>query len=183
MSHEQAADTSLSLSAQIETLLFYFAKEISIKELAKMLNVSTRDIKKSVKEMTTEYSGRGLRVVTNGRAVSLVTPPEMSAVLESLTEQEKQKALSKSALETLSIVCYKAPVGRADIDYIRGVNSTYALRNLLTRGLIEKVKDGSAVHYQPTTDALKFLGLEQQSDLPDFESILKKADEIISHES
>jgi len=183
MAHDSSVDSTLSLEAQIETLLFFFAQEVSLKELSKMLDVSTREIKTAITKLTDSYASRGLRIVTNGKNYSLVTAPEMAGVLEKLTEQEKQKPLSKSALETLSIVCYKAPVTRIEIDYVRGVNSNYALRNLLTRGLIEKVQDGSKVQYRPSVEALRFIGVESQQDLPDYETVVKQATHIIETET
>lgn len=182
MSNDPQVENTLALSAQIETLLFYFAKELTQKEIAKMLDASVREVKTALKTMQEEYATRGIRLVTNGKNYSLVTAPEMAIVLAQLTEQEKQKPLSKSALETLSVVCYKAPVTRIEIDFIRGVNSNYALRNLITRGLIEKVQDKTKVQYRPTVEALRFIGVESQEQLPDYENIVAKAAEIISHE-
>ena len=68
----------------------------------------------------------------------LGTAPQMSATVETLTKEELMKDLGKAGLETISIILYKGPISRAEIDYIRGVQSNFILRNLLVRGLIEK---------------------------------------------
>jgi segregation and condensation protein B len=77
-------------------------------------------------------------------------------------------------METLSTILYYGPISRRDIDYIRGVNSTFIIRNLLVRGLIEKAendKDQRIFMYKPTFDLLAFLGITKIEDLPDYTKI------------
>ena len=84
--------------------------------------------------------------------------------------------MSKASLETLSIVLYKNGVTRALIDYIRGVNSSFTLRALLIRGLIEKIpdpKDNRRYIYKPTFDLLSFMGINKIEELPDYDTIIE----------
>ena len=87
------------------------------------------------------------------------------------------KELSKASLETLSIILYTDKPTRGDIDYIRGVNSSFILRNLLVRGIIEKdihPEDSRKFIYKPTLDLLRFLGITNVSDLENFSETKEK---------
>ena len=107
---------------------------------------------------------RGITLVRKDDEVMLGTSAEMSALIEKLTKEELMKDLGKAGLETLSIILYKGPVKRSEIDYIRGVNSAFIIRNLLVRGLVERVndpKDQRGYLYRPTFDFMAFLGVSK----------------------
>jgi segregation and condensation protein B len=112
----------------------------------------------------------------------MVTHPKFSDVIDKVRKEEVTKDLSKSALETLSIVLYKKNVTRPDIDFIRGVNSSVILRNLMMRGLIEKggVSSQGSNIYLPSHKLLRHLGVSSQSLLPDFEKTSKILEEKIN---
>ena len=85
--------------------------------------------------------------------------------------QKDVKDLGKAGLETLSIILYRGPATRRDIDYIRGVNSQFILRNLLIRGLVEKIQnpdDQRTFFYKPTFQLLSYLGIGKLEDLPEY---------------
>ena len=86
-------------------------------------------------------------------------------------KDELSKDLSGASLETLAVVVYKGPVTRKEIEYIRGVNVSFSLRNLLLRGLIEKVSsklDPRIFLYTPSILALKYLGVASVAELPGY---------------
>jgi segregation and condensation protein B len=92
--------------------------------------------------------------------------------------------LSRSSLETLSIIAYKGPVTRSQIEAIRGVNCSYVLRSLLMRGLIER-KEASDIRgyiYEISFDFLKKMGISSAKNLPDWENLSKdeKVEELLS---
>ncbi len=102
------------------------------------------------------------------------TNPESSKLIEAVRTEELSKDLGRAGLETLAIVLYQGPIRRSEIDYIRGVNSNFILRNLLIRGLIERKtdpNDNRAAVYSPSMDLLRFLGITQVSELKDFDSV------------
>mgnify|MGYP003490965444 CR=1 FL=1 len=104
----------------------------------------------------------------------LGTAPEMSDFFAGLRKDELQKERSKASLETLSIVLYKEGVTRSDINFIRGVNSSYILRNLEIRGLIDRINhksDNRTYVYKPSLELLAYLGVSSVADLPDFERV------------
>ena len=82
--------------------------------------------------------------------------------------------MGKAGLETLSIILYQGPITRSEIDYIRGVNSNFILRNLLVRGLIEKIvspKDTRSFMYRPTFELLQHIGVSKIENVPDYQKI------------
>jgi segregation and condensation protein B len=163
----------LSLSSQIESLLFWKGDSMTVNKLSTLLKKDEEEIKKSLRELKEKLGGRGITLVELNDEVSLQTVPEMSELIESLQKEELSRDLGKAALETLSIVVYRAPVSRKDIDYIRGVNSTFILRNLLIRGLVEKMEnatDARSFLYKPTLDLVSYLGLSSLEELPDYSS-------------
>ncbi len=92
--------------------------------------------------------------------------------------------MTPSALETLSIIIYRGPITKKEIDYIRGVNSGFILRNLLIRGLIEKdeSKEGRGVQYKPTLDLLSLLGISNLSELPEYDAVKKEIEDFKNKE-
>lgn len=163
-----------TLDAQIEAVLFFKAEPVSIQTLAKILNVSTRDIEGALGSLKEALERRGLQILHKDDAVLLTTDVSASGLIEALQQEELEKELSKAALETLSVILYHGPVSRSDIDYIRGVNSTYMLRTLLIRGLVERKinpKNKREHIYSPTFDLLQYLGVSNVEELPEYESI------------
>lgn len=173
----------MNLDAQIEAVLFWKAEPVSIKKLAEVFGKKEAEIREAVAELKKNLSGknagdrpRGLTLLELEDEVSLGTAKEMSPFIEKLTKEELIRDLGKAGLETISIVLYQGPISRAEIDYIRGVNSQFILRNLLIRGLVEKVEnpaDRRSFLYKPTMDLLSHLGVSAIADLPDYENVRK----------
>lgn len=169
-------NSQLTLASSIEAILFYTAEPMSLKKLATLTKTSIDDVKAAVLELKErlEASNGGIKLLTQNNEVVLGTTPEASNLIEQITRDEISKELSKAALETLSIICYKGPLTRADIDYVRGVNSTFIIRNLLIRGIVEKLenpRDARASLYGATFAALEYMGVTKKEDLPRYEEI------------
>lgn len=164
----------MNLSARIESILFYKAEPIATPRLATMLGVSADEVATALEELRTRYEGTGLALMQNGDEVMLATAPGASPLIETLAKEELSREIGKAGIETLSIVLYRGPVTRSEIDYIRGVNSAFMLRALLTRGLVERVADpkgGRVPLYRPTFELLAHLGVARAEDLPDYASV------------
>lgn len=166
------------LLSKLETLLFAAGDPVSEKRIAKTLGIETNDVSSLIAELESRYreSVSGLSLVQNGELIQLGTKAENASVIRTFAESEIDEELSKAALETLSVVAYRAPVTRAEIDSIRGVNSSFSLRNLLLRGLIEREgnpDDARGYVYSPSIEFLKTLGLQKKEDLPDFEILAR----------
>jgi segregation and condensation protein B len=158
----------LSLSSQIESVLFVRTEGVSLGFLAKFLEVETREIEEALGILKSDLENRGLQLLRSGEQCMLVTHADMSARIGSLFEEDTSSELSPASLQTLSIILYKGVASRAEVTYIRGVDSRMSLRNLTMRGLIEKASSDS---YRPTTDTLRHLGVARVDDLPRYKDI------------
>lgn len=163
-----------SLVAALEALLFVHGDPLEVKKIASVLAAETSDVEEAIVALTQqlEQDDRGLMLVRQESRVQLATKPAFSSLVEYLVKDEFEEKLTPAALETLSLVAYLGPVSRARVDYLRGVNSSYSIRNLLMRGLIEKTTDPQSAHitaYQVSFDLLKHLGIASIEDLPDYE--------------
>jgi segregation and condensation protein B len=164
----------MELDAYIESILFFKGTPVSISFLSKVLARKPEDIETALKYLDLKLKDRGLVLSRLGDEVSLGTSPKASAFIETLIKEELSRDLGKAGLETLSIVIYRGPISRAEIDYIRGVNSSFILRNLLIRDLIEKVKnpkDQRVALYSPTMKLLSYLGIKSINEMPQFEEV------------
>lgn len=171
----------MNLESKIEGLLFYKGEDMEIKKIAEIFKVEKSEVEEALLILDKSLENRGLILVKKDDRVVLGIRGELSPVLEEMRKDEITKELTKSSLETLSIVIYKNGVTRSEIDYIRGVNSSFILRNLLVRGLIEKVidpKDSRRFLYKPTFETLTYLGIKSIQDLPNYEDIRSQLLEI-----
>ncbi|MFH2104774.1 MAG: SMC-Scp complex subunit ScpB, partial [Parcubacteria group bacterium] len=164
------------LKSQIESLLFISGKPVKYKKLADVLSAKTKEIKEAVDEIDSEYkeAERGFGIAIKRDSAQLVSAPENAGFVQKLVTRELQGELSKAALETLTIILYRGPITRAEMEMIRGVNCIYILRNLLLRGLINKKdseKDARVSEYEVSFDFLKHLGVSKVQDLPNYEDL------------
>jgi len=167
----------MDLEKQIEAILFYTAEPTKLSFLAKTLEVKVGEVEEALKNLSESLKDRGIRVLVHNEEASLVTAPELGDLIERIIKEEREKDLGRTGIETLTIIAYKGPVTKKEIEYIRGVNSQYAIRSLLLRGLIERgtsKEDERMVVYSITSDTIRFLGLNSISDLPEFEESRKQ---------
>ncbi len=171
----------MPLDALIEAVLFWKAEPVAIADLAKQLEQSEEQVRTALVFLRGKLEGRGVMLVEKDGEVLLGTHPEAATLIERLTKEELSRDLGKAALETLTIVLYKGPVARAEIDYIRGVNSSFILRTLQVRGLVEKIinpADSRSYLYRPTFELLQHLGLSKVEDLPEFGSLVDEINQF-----
>jgi segregation and condensation protein B len=169
------------LEQKIESLLFFKNEPLSFQWISKMLDTPNEFIKETIANMHPYYYNRGFSLVVTEDSAALMTSESAQELIASITQQKEDKELSKQAIETLSIVVYKGKATKSQIDYIRGVNSIFILRNLLIRGLITKEQntfDKKAPFYIPTHDLLSFLGINTIKDLPQFGEVRAKINEL-----
>ncbi|MDP3785416.1 MAG: SMC-Scp complex subunit ScpB [bacterium] len=170
------------LAKKMEALLFVSGEGLTILRLASLLKKNDKDIKEALEELEKHLTDEHfITILRDSDKVSLVSAKEISKLVEDFAKEEFAGELTRAALEALTIIAYKGPVKRVDIDYIRGVNSSFTIRNLLMRGLVERVrdvKDSRTYLYRASTDFLKFFGLTSISQLPDHGSYKEKLDEI-----
>jgi segregation and condensation protein B len=163
-----------NLESKIEAVLFWKGEPVSRKKLADILKVTPEEINEAIEKLKQNLSGRGIVLQEKENEVTLGTTPELSTLFEDLQKEELNRDLSKASLETLSIILYKNGANRAEIDYIRGVNSSFTLRALSVRGLVEKVldtKDNRRYMYKPSFELLSYMGVKSVEELPDYAEV------------
>lgn len=172
----------MSLKSQIESLLFISNYPLSYKKLGELTEKKTDEIKVAVDELAQEYAARmdsGILLLKMDDKVQLATSAENAKRVKAFIKDETTGELTRASLETLTIIAYRGPVTRAEIEQIRGVNCAIILRNLLMRGLVEEKmnKEKMETRYIASFDFLKFLGISEASQLPEFEK-LNNADRL-----
>jgi segregation and condensation protein B len=166
-----------NLKSIIESILFVSGEPIKISRIAKVTGAKIPEIENAIMMLQSEYAnGHGIVIIKKEDSIQMATSSENSEIISELIKSEIQENLSKAALEVLSIVAYRGPISRINIEAIRGVNCTFTLRNLMMRGLLERVenpKDNRSYLYKISFEFLKKLGLDDISKLPDFETLSK----------
>jgi segregation and condensation protein B len=174
MTDYTALNEDLLLEVYLEALLFTAASQVPISQLAEILDRKPAEIKAGLLRLETTLENRGLHLLWHEGRVQMTTSPELAPVVEKLLGLETTTRLSRAALETLSIVAYKQPLTRPEIDGIRGVNSDGVLRNLLRKGLIKDVGrvdgPGRPILYGTTADFLRHFGISSLKKLPRLDS-------------
>ena len=174
-------DKTTGLKSAIESILFIHGEPVAISRLAKISGAAKKEIEKALEELRHEYRERGIVLLEKDGQWQFITNPQNKAVVDKVMSSDIPEELTRSALEVLAIVAYKEPVSRAVIEYIRGVNSSFILRNLLIRGLVareENPKDRRAYLYKISADFMRHLGLAKMKDLPRYGEFRKKDMEI-----
>ena len=168
------------LISALEAMLFLYGEPVPIKRIASLLGAAkgsavTIDEAAEIGGALAERlraDDRGLMLIVQDERYQLATKPEFHAAIESIMKSEMNEELTPAALETLAIIAYGSAVPRSTVDYIRGVNSSFILRNLLLRGLVEREPDpkrGNAYRYFVSFEFLRHIGAAAAKDLPDYE--------------
>src|SRR5688572_18783214 len=159
-------------AAQLEALLFVAERPLARREIASLAGVAVEDVNALLGDLEVTLRERGLRLLSAGEHVQLVTAPQAGRLIARYIGADGGR-LSMAALETLAIVAYRQPVTRAIIERIRGVDSDYVLRSLLHRRLVVEQGRADAVGrpflYGTGFDFLERFGLTSLDELPPLE--------------
>ncbi|HBR71403.1 MAG TPA: SMC-Scp complex subunit ScpB, partial [Candidatus Moranbacteria bacterium] len=152
------------LKSVLESLLFVSGEPIKISKLAKIVEMKKEEVVEAISEISKKYreDESGLMIVEKEDEAQLVSSEKNVEYVERLVKNELEGPLSTAALEVLSIIAYRGPISKPEIESIRGVNCSYTLRNLSIRGLIERgnnPKDARGYVYSVSFDFLKKLGI------------------------
>lgn len=160
-----------ALAQQVQALLFAEGGAMSITGLAKTLGCRDTDISIALDSLAKHLEGSGLALVRSDTEAVLAVSARSKDVVMKKASEEYERDIGDAGLEVLAILLYEGPSSRATIDYIRGVNSSSSIRNLLTRGLIERSgnpEDGREYIYRATTDLLSLVGATSRDSLPEY---------------
>ena len=166
----------MELQGVLEGILFVAGDEgKTLEEIKKILEIDDKKLKQLILNLQEDYKSekRGIKIKKFGSSLKLVTKKEHKEYYQKLFEKEKKEFLTQSGLETLAIIAYNEPVTRIQVDEIRGVNSSYNIRKLLLKGLIEERGKsnlpGRPILYGVTNQFLDYFGLKTMEDLPKIE--------------
>jgi segregation and condensation protein B len=166
----QPSEIEVSLSAQLEALLFVSGEPVATAQLAAALDVAPSVIERGLNELDASLASRGLRLQRHAGRVQLTTAPQLAELVERFLGLEATTHLSRAALETLAIIAYQQPVTRPQIDSIRGVNSDSMLKSLLHKNLILESGradgPGRPILYSTTPEFLQHFGLNSILEMP-----------------
>lgn len=161
-----------NINSVLESILFAAAKPLGFKELADFLKIKEDEVASAIKSLQEKYNieSSGLHIAVNNQKAQMITNPAFGQILKDYFQEEASGELTKPSLETLTIIAYRQPISKEELEQIRGVNCSLILRNLLIRGLIESHEDKNSLAptYSVTMDFLRNLGIDSVSDLPDF---------------
>ncbi len=163
------------LKSKIESLLFISAKPMSTKQLSDLLKKDAKEIQLAADELVVNYkdSKQGIQIVKNNTKYQMVSSPDNAKVIQEFIKDETTGDLSRPSMETLTIIAYRGPIFKINLDRIRGVNCSLILRNLLIRGLIEAKNDvvKKDTYYSVSFDFIRFLGINDVKELPGYKKL------------
>ncbi|MFN3188665.1 MAG: SMC-Scp complex subunit ScpB [Candidatus Paceibacteria bacterium] len=163
----------MPLDILIEGLLFYRGTPLKKVSLCKEFDVDEAGLKAAINALTTRLENGALRLIETDTEIMLTTAPTLAPFIEQIRKADLKKDIGKAGAETLAIILYRKSVTRSEIDHIRGVNSSFIIRNLMTRGLIERqpAPKGSGYTFSITPALLAHLGVTRTEELTDFARI------------
>lgn len=175
-----------NLKAQIESILFTMGESVPVPTIAKALEISSGEVKKIVKELQDDMAkeDRGIKIVELENAYQMCTKPETYEALIKVAKQPKRQVLTDVLMETLSIIAYKQPVTKSEIERIRGVKSDFAVNKLVEYELVCELgrldTPGRPLLFGTTEEFLRRFGVQSSDSLPNIDP---ETMEEIKHEA
>jgi segregation and condensation protein B len=163
----------MPIDVLVEGLLFYKSSPQKKQTILKLFGITKEELFTALNILKERLELGATRIIETEEDVQLVTCPELAPIIEAMRKNEMKADIGKAGAETLAIILYQEPVSRAEIDRIRGVNSSFILRNLLVRGLVERAQNKNKGGYEFTVSSalLAHLGVTSKRNLPDFVNI------------
>ena len=166
-----------TLEAKIEAVLFAMGDSVEESRLAEALGVTAIEIRTAVENLKKEYDSenRGIKLLELDGSYQLATKPEFYGDLVSIAKHPKKPALTDTLMETLSVIAYKQPVTKADIEKIRGVSSDHAVNRLIEFELVKEVgrvnAPGRPILFGTTEEFLRRFGFSSIDDMPQMDPV------------
>lgn len=162
-----------TLEAQIEALLAVSPRPLNVKKISELTGASKEDVRQASTSLADRLKavGSGITLVHLDDELRFGSSPEVSGLIESFVKDETTGELTRPQLETLTVIAYRGPITKAELEQVRGVNCTMIIRNLLMRGLIDEAMDSGIGSYSVSMEFLSFLGASNIAELPDYEAL------------
>ncbi len=159
-------------AAIVEAILFTMGDSVEISALSKAMETDVKDVKKAIEYLKDKYAkaDSGIGLIELDKAVQLCTRKEMYEYLVKIAKAPKKAVLTDSLMETLSIIAYKQPITRLEVEKIRGVNSDHAVNRLVEFGLVQELgrldAPGRPLLFGTTEEFLRSFGVRSLEELP-----------------
>ncbi len=169
-----------NLPAIVEAFLFTAGDPVDEKKIQTFLRLTKKQWRDIMDSLTEKYEQKnsGLQIICKGSKIQLATKPDLAELIAKFMGKTLgNEELSRATLETLAVVAYRGPVTRAQVEYIRGVNCSFALRTLSLRGIVERKDnplDSRSYLYEVSFDFLKNLGLKSVEELKDYDKLKER---------
>jgi segregation and condensation protein B len=163
------------IRSKIESILFVSSNPLSAKRLAKLTDASEGDVTLALDQLVELRKDAGIVIIEGSDGYQMATNSANVEIVKNFLNADLREKLTDATVEVLAIIAYRQPIAKSEIEAIRGVNSQYSIRQLLMRGLVEKVPnphDARGHLYQVTTEFMQHLGLTSIKNLPEFESLV-----------
>ena len=176
------------LTTTIEAVLFSAAKPIKLSDLRKHLDLSEEVVREAIDDIARRFNveGSGIHLMEQNGAVQFVSNASVGEDVAMFLRVETSGTLTRPSLETLTIIAYRGPITKPEIEMIRGVNCSLILRNLLIRGFILEEQDKERLQpvYSVSHEFLQAIGVNRLDVLPDYEAFRtnEKIAELLSRE-
>lgn len=165
----------MSFSSQLESILFVSSKPLTISQIVRATGMQVKDVEDAIEKILIKYNTEdsGIHIMREADTVRMATNAKNAEHIEQFIKNEVTGELTKAQLETLTVIAYRSPITRSDLEKIRGVNCAVILRNLMMRGLVTQYDSSDEIlpTYVLTTDALSHLGILETSELPQYETL------------
>ena len=165
------------IMAAAEAILFVAGDPVNVRELAHSMNLTELEMESALDQMARGYrdDGRGIRLNRNGGEAYLSINPDYANRVEAYLQPLKRQPLSQAVLETLSVIAYRQPTTKAEIEAVRGVKCDYSVQFLVKRGFVEECGRretlGRPIEYRTTDKFLMHFGIESIGALPDINEL------------
>lgn len=155
-----------SLEHILESILFISPKALTARQLAGIVDAPVDDVRAALAIVIAAYHDRGVVVKKIDDSYQFMTSGDCRVAVQKFVKEELTGELTRPSLETLTVIAYRGPVTKAELELIRGVNCSLILRNLLMRGLIEEVTDKQrGLNYQVTMEFLRYVKIDSPAAL------------------
>jgi len=159
------------ISSIVISLLFANGDSLTSSSLAKLVKVSKQEIKEALEEAKKILKFSGLKIINSAENYQLVTASANSSFVKKLVKNKEEEKIGGAGLEVLAIVAYRKPATEEEIEMIRGVRSSRAIRNLMIKGLIISKEEKGVIKYYPALRFLRSLGIEKIEELPAYQEL------------
>ena len=174
-------ENKTKLKGIIEAILFTIGESVTLDRLASVLEKDPEDLKVILEEMKIDYSAeeRGICLIELDGAYQICTKIETYDYVRKLVSQPKKRSLTDVMLETLSIIAYKQPVTKQEIEAIRGVKCDFAVNKLIEYKLVKELGRletlGRPIVFGTTEEFLRCFGVSSIEELPDIDEVTKQS--------